>query len=180
MTEMTLGLTQPVPTTVATERQFFDVSVAKLVVMSIVTLGVYQIYWFYKNCQLARERGEDIWPLPRALFSPLFAFELFKRVRSTGRDAGVLAVANAGGLAWMYFLLQAMWRLPGLFSLTGFATVLPLVSVQRDIARVHQVLGFDPHVNDRFTWMNVVGIIVGSLFLLLIVIGAMAEIPTPK
>jgi hypothetical protein len=42
--------------------------------------------------------------------------------------------------------------------------------VQSDIARVHRALGVDPHVNDRFTWLNIVGIAFGGLFLLLMIL----------
>lgn len=181
MSAMTLGLSAaPIPTTTVRERQFFDVSVAKLIVMSIFTFGIYQAYWFYRNWQLAKERGDDVWPLARALFSPLFAFALFKEIQSTGRSAGVVAVTNASGLAWMYFLLQLTWRLPAPFGLIGVATVLPLVAVQRDVARVHQVLGFDPHVNDRFTWKNVIGIVVGSVLILMLLMAAMVTTPGPQ
>ena len=37
---------------------FFPVSVSKLVLMYMVTLGLYQLYWFYKNWMVIREREE--------------------------------------------------------------------------------------------------------------------------
>jgi hypothetical protein len=169
MSEMSLALSaEPSP---ARSRQFFDVSVLKLVVMSTVTLTFYQIYWFYRNWRLAKERGEDVWPLPRAIFAVLFAYSLFKDVRHTGRSVSLTAAANASGLAWLYFFFQLTWRLPDPAWLIGLASVLPLALVQRDIARVHRALGFDPGVNDRFSWKNIVGIVVGSLFILLVIVG---------
>jgi hypothetical protein len=65
-------------------RYFFDVSVVKLVVMSLVTFGAYQIFWFYKNWQVAKQRGEDVMPLVRAIFSIFFAYKLFKNVEEMG------------------------------------------------------------------------------------------------
>ena len=42
---------------------FFAVSILKFIVLSIFSLGVYDIYWFYKNWKLARAREDsDILP----------------------------------------------------------------------------------------------------------------------
>jgi len=169
MSDMSLGLSAA--SSPPRSRQFFDVSVLKLVVMSTVTLSFYQIYWFYRNWRLAKERGEDVWPFVRAVFSVLFAYGLFKEVREVGRSASMGVVANASGLAWLYFFFQLTWRLPDPVWFIGLGSVLPLALVQRDVAKVHRALGFDPHVNDHFTWKNIVGIIMGGIFILLIIVG---------
>src|SRR5262245_22041834 len=57
---------------------WFAVGTAKLVVMSVATLGLYQIYWFYQQWKRVRDGGEDVWPLPRAIFGVLFSYPLFK------------------------------------------------------------------------------------------------------
>ena len=44
----------PVPPPVAP--LFFTTSPLKLIVMSICTMGIYDLYWFYKNWKLVRER----------------------------------------------------------------------------------------------------------------------------
>ena len=38
------------------EPHFFPVSGLKLVVMSTVTFGLYEIYWFYQNWWLVKQR----------------------------------------------------------------------------------------------------------------------------
>src|SRR5829696_2579653 len=113
MSEMTLGLSASaagIP--VERKRYYFDVSILKLVVMSTVTFNVYQIYWFYKNWRMAKERGEDVIPFLRALFAVLFAYPLFKDIREQGRGASLVLVPSAGALAFLFFLLQGTWRLP--------------------------------------------------------------------
>jgi hypothetical protein len=173
MSEMSLGLSAATYSASQPEakRYFFDVSILKLVVMSTVTFNLYQIFWFYRNWRLAKERGEDLMPLPRAIFAVFFAYPLFQEVRQIGRTAGVNAAASAGGLAFLFFILQATWRLPDPLWLLGFASVLPLALVQRDIAKVHRSLGVDPHVNDRFTWKNILGVVLGGLWILLAIVG---------
>ncbi len=60
---------------------YFPVSLLKLVIMSVVTAGIYEIYWMYKNWALVREREKlDIRPFWRAFFGFFFCYSLFKRV----------------------------------------------------------------------------------------------------
>jgi hypothetical protein len=91
MSELSLGLSAmpAAERRVDLRRHFFDVSVVKLVVMSIVTFGLYEIYWFYKQWQARKESGQDVLPLPRAIFAVLFAHALFKEAEEIGRDASV-------------------------------------------------------------------------------------------
>lgn len=172
MTTLSLGIAAQQDTVeIEKRRYFFDVSILKLVIMSAVTLTFYQVYWFYRNWKLARERGDDVIPILRAIFGVLFAYALFKEVREKGRSAKLPLALSAGGLAWLYFFLQMTWRLPDPAWLAGYATILPLAIVQRDVARLHLSLGLDPNINSKLTWKNIVGIVLGGLFLLLTMIG---------
>ncbi len=182
MSETTLGLSASTESNGALEskRYFFDVSVVKLILMSTVTLTFYQIYWLYKNWQLAKERGDDVMPIARAIFGVLFAYPLFKEVREKGRASGLVLASSAGGLALLYFVLQITWRFPGAAWLLGYLSVVPLALVQRDVARLHSALGLDPNINSRFTWKNWVGLVLGGLFLLLIFIGLFVPEPVPN
>jgi hypothetical protein len=178
MSEMTLGLTaSAVGTPPERKRYFFDVSVLKLVVMSTVTFNLYQIYWFYKNWRMAKERGEDVIPILRAIFAVLFAYPLFKDIRERGRSASLTLLPGAGGLVFLFFLLQMSWRLPDPAWLLGFLSVVPLAIVQNDIAKLHRALGLDPGINNRFTWQNIVGVVLGGLWLLLAIIGTFLPEP---
>lgn len=63
--------TMPVSTPPLPQGQpvLFPVSPLKLVVMSTVTLGIYEIYWFYKNWKLVKQQTDrDIMPFWRAFF----------------------------------------------------------------------------------------------------------------
>lgn len=80
LTEERIGLARP------EVRRYF---VAKLIVMSTATFAMHQIYWFYKNWKFAKERGEHVIPLLRAIFGVLFAYFLFKEVVATARAVSV-------------------------------------------------------------------------------------------
>lgn len=67
------------------EPVFFPASLLKLGVLSVYTVGLYEIYWFYKNWQLirARERSNDS-PFLRAFFALFFCYSCFARMRRQG------------------------------------------------------------------------------------------------
>lgn len=172
MSELSLGLTRAAEASTEKRRLFFDVSVTKLVVMSIVTFGFYQVYWFYRHWRMAKERGESVIPILRAIFGVLFAYALFQEIREAGRARSLVLMKSAGALAFLYFILQLTWRLPDPFWLLGCATVVPLAIAQRDIAELHRSMDFHPD-NNHFTALNIVGIILGGLFWVLVVLGLM-------
>ena len=156
------------------KRYFFDVSPMKLLVMSTVTLGLYQIYWHYKNWKCVKERT-DVIPILRAIFGVLFAYSLFLEIRETAKQAGRESTLAAGPLAILYFLLQLTWRLPDPFWVLGFLAVVPLVIAQREVVRIHRGLGLDPTINDRVSWLNILAIVIGGLWLLLIALSLIMD-----
>ncbi|MGY0646353.1 MAG: DUF4234 domain-containing protein, partial [Paraglaciecola chathamensis] len=66
------------------EIHYFTVSTFKLVVMSIFTFGIYDLYWFYRNwTALKKLERPEIMPFWRAFFAPLFAYSLFSRIQQS-------------------------------------------------------------------------------------------------
>ena len=58
------------PRTPQGQPAFFAVSPLKLIVMSTATLGIYELYWFYKNWKLIKQRTEsNIMPFWRAFLA---------------------------------------------------------------------------------------------------------------
>ena len=44
---------------------FYVVSKTKFVVLFLATLGVYAVFWFYRNWRMYREHtGQKLWPTP--------------------------------------------------------------------------------------------------------------------
>src|SRR5688500_16468988 len=86
---------------------WFTVSQPKLVAMSVCTLGVYMIYWHYKQWQRWRERTqENIYPFLRALFSIFFTHQLFSKIRGDTIDTNAQnPTSSSSNLATMYVVL---------------------------------------------------------------------------
>jgi len=66
-----------------TDSRFYVVSTRKLLILYFMTLGLYHLYWNYKNWALHNQAtGEGVWPVPRAIFSIFFTHSLFRNIAS--------------------------------------------------------------------------------------------------
>lgn len=137
-------------------QQYFGVSKPKLVVLSLVTFGLYEIYWFYKNWMLVKIRtGQNIRPFWRAVFSVFFCYSLFKSVKQSANSLGIPCQMSPGLLACAYILLSAMWDLPDPFWLVGLLGFLPLVSVQGVINEVNAKAASTREQSSAYSLSNV-------------------------
>ncbi|HEX8617495.1 MAG TPA: DUF4339 domain-containing protein, partial [Thermoanaerobaculia bacterium] len=93
------------------ELPFFAVGVRKLVVMYVLTFGLYQLYWFYKQWWTIRARdGEDIWPLARAAFAWFFFHELVKDINEEARVTRIDGTLPVGRLTALFIIAMLMSR----------------------------------------------------------------------
>jgi hypothetical protein len=151
---------------------FFPVSLLKLTLMSLATLGLYEVYWFYKNWKCVRRNDGDKVNAPiRALFYPLMSYYLFQRIRGHADKAQVGPRLQAGLLATTIFVLAALWRLPDPWWLVSLLGFLPLLPVQSTVNEINRKLAPQAGINGRFSGWNVAGLVVGGILLLMSLIG---------
>jgi hypothetical protein len=152
---------------------FFAVTRLKLTVMLFATVGVYQIYWFYKHWQQTnRWQMRPVSPLARAIFSILFAYSLFERVKRFGQEREVAVPAIGSGLLALAYLFGSFaWRLESPADFVGLLSWLPLVYFQGRVNALHAQLGHDPALNSRFTGWNLLAIVLGGLLWIFVVAG---------
>jgi hypothetical protein len=151
---------------------FFATSPLKLVVMSIATLGLYELFWFYANWQRLKRRGKPrISPFWRTFFAYFTCYSLFKTVKETANTENVPSSFSPGILAIGWVFTGFLWKLPGALWIISYAAVLFLVPVQKTMNDVNRVLspGHDP--NTRFTAWNIFGIVLGGVILALSLLG---------
>lgn len=158
------------------ELPFFPVSVFKLTLMSIFTLGLYQAYWFYKNWQRVRHRegrGSAFW---RAFFGPIFCYALFARVRDYDQPGLTRSNLWAGPLAVGWIAANIAGQvLPEPYVLLAVLTVAFLLPVQ---ARVNEINGtFAPRHerNDRLTGLNWVAIVLCGVLYAIAILGTLGR-----
>lgn len=151
---------------------YFPVSLLKLVVMSAFTLGTYELYWFYKNWSLVRQReGTDIMPFWRAFFAFFFCYSLFKKIQSAAQSQGLQKAIAPGLLAVGWIIVTLLWRLPDPYWLATFAAVLFLLPVQSLANELNGATSPSHDRNARFTAWNVAAVVLGGLLLLSAVFG---------
>jgi len=157
----------------------FNVSLVKLVVMSLCTFGLYELYWCYQQWEAIRRReGENLSPFWRAFFGPLWSFKLFPRLQALTGKHGVPAGWSGGGLALGWLLIHALWRLPDPWWLASLLSFLPLLAVQQSINTLNAVAAPDADRNSSYSGKNVLIILLGSIFLLLVLWGTF--LPGPE
>ena len=152
---------------------FFAVSLLKLVVLSTCTLGVYQIYWFWRNWNRIRVSGAPgITPSLRAFFLLFYCYPCFLRIKRAGKSRGIVPAPPIGILAICFLLTTLSGNLPGLHCLIAFLSVAFLLPIQSYVNRINASAspGHDP--NSRFGVWNWIAVIVGGLLLILAAIGS--------
>lgn len=155
------------------EPVFFPVSKTKFILLSIASFGIYEVFWFYKNWQIMRDRdGMQVRPFWRAIFFPIWCFEFFKIVHERATGSGVSSSINAVGLGIGVIALNAMARLPDPFWLISFLSFVPLLPVLSVVSDVnHQAAPFADK-NDALSGKNLALLLIGGTLVILASIGA--------
>jgi len=90
---------------------FLYISPARLIIASIVSFGLYEAYWIYKNWQYIKKRDSlNIRPFWRGIFGVFFCHSLLKRIHGDPEARAIQSPTfAAGGLAtgWVVFVVAA-------------------------------------------------------------------------
>jgi hypothetical protein len=146
------------------------VSLLKLTVLSIVTFGIYELFWFYQQWKCIRRR-EDISPFWRTFFSGVTSFGLFKRIANDANASDVRVSFNPVVAGALVMVLSASSRLPQPWWLVSVLSFAPVLPVQATLNRLNAQLAPDADRNERWTASNYVVLVLGTLFLGLAILG---------
>jgi hypothetical protein len=159
-----------VPVETSTVGELHPMAVHKLVLMSICTFGIYELFWFYRNWSRVRERtGRALSPFWRSVFAPLWGYSFFDEVEAQALAARIDPGWSPLVLGLLYFVLHALWRLPDPWWLVSFLSVLTLVPVQGTINELAARRGVRP--DSSFQAKHVAVLVVGGICLLLALVG---------
>jgi hypothetical protein len=146
----------------------------KFLLLAVITFNFYLIVWFYRNwIRLRRVQKIDIWPVPRAIFSPFTAYSCFERMEEVvAKRSGQREVKfHAGTLALIYFVLHAVGRLPAPFFLVSLLACLPVLAVNLKARAANQAAGDDLAKDDYLAWWSWMLIVLWAGFFALAMIG---------
>jgi hypothetical protein len=169
---------------------FYVVSRKKLAILYMATLGLYGVYWFYKNWSNYKHRTSDnsdfdrsIWPVARGIFSIFFTHALFREVKAYGRDKAKVAEwvneSQATMLVLLMFVANVLDRLS--FRSVGspysdLASLVILIPVLSQLLGAQDMINTscgdpDGTSNSRFTKANYAWIVVGLLIWVMAIVG---------
>lgn len=104
----------------------YAIPIYKLAILSVSTLGLYEVYWFYKQWKsLKAEKKLDIGAVGRAIFAPFFSFSLFEHISELGTKK-----ISARWLGAAYFALVLTNRVPEVGWVFASFSFLPLIPAQ--------------------------------------------------
>jgi uncharacterized membrane protein len=141
---------------------WFPVARHKLIVMSVATLSMYQIYWFFKNFQRMNQRaGSGSSPFWRAVFAPLTAHGLFTHVRTDAQSRFIAVSWSSAGLAVIYLGLTLICFFDYPWWTLALGSVFALVPVHATMEEVNRKVAPNGVRNDRYSATNAVLIVLG-------------------
>lgn len=151
---------------------YFPVSLLKFAMMSIVTFGLYEVHWFYKNWDLERSRTQErLHAGLRAIFAPFFCYSLLSRIKTTAEHHQIRASYSSGLLSFAFFAWLASSGLPDPYWLIAPLSFVPLIPAQEVVNALNRQVVPDIDPNSRFRGWNIAGLLIGGLLLLLAIIG---------
>jgi hypothetical protein len=161
---------------------FYVVSVKKVMVLGLLTFGLYFIYWHYQNWRQYRDwhfartqEKQDIWPVPRGLFSIFFMHSLFRNVKAHADDNERLIDWDPGTIATILVILTIVGNVLDRMSMrnigypfTDILSLIVLAPLLYIYTRVQPIINAscgDPEStsNSGFTVANWVWIVIGAL-----------------
>ncbi|MCG8316759.1 MAG: DUF3857 domain-containing transglutaminase family protein [Pseudomonadales bacterium] len=132
----TAGLLRPKNIYDADRLIFYPISISKFVLLNVCTANIYSIYWMYRNWEfLKTNKEQNIIPFLRALFSFIFLYDFYKRVKLVAESEGQIVSTGQSGMlfiAAVYFVATllstnaAWWWLA---YLTGIACFIPALLI---------------------------------------------------
>jgi hypothetical protein len=129
-----------------TKPLYLYIPVGRLIILSLLSGGIYEAYWIYKNWRYIAERdGLEIQPFWRGVFGIFFCHSLLKRMHED-KDARAMVEpafspnALASGFVVLLILGNLLSRIPGPLAYSIVGAVMPsylcLVPVQNYVNTV--------------------------------------------
>lgn len=163
---------------------FYIVGLFKLAILFSCTLGLYMVYWFYRNWKLQKDTtDEDCWPIMRGVFFIFFTHELFARIDKKLRITERKYDWSSNYTATLFIGLVLISRISDKLALKGIGLpytdlagliLLPIIGIL--LIYVQRIINFtcndvDGESNNKFTSLNFLWIALGAICIALYIIG---------
>jgi hypothetical protein len=156
------------------------VSSTRFVLLYILSFGLYSIWWMNNTWRFFKEKESlDIMPVWRAIFSVFFIYSLFGKILDLAKQNNpALNPYSSGLLAVLYVVLSFSSRLPDPYWLITFGACLcfiqPIEAFNSAVANSDQ---YRAQKDSGMTTGQIIIVVVGALFWVLVLFGLFATVP---
>ena len=176
------------------EKQYSNkILISKLIILNILTFGIYTIYWVYKNWKYIKEYGKkDIQPGWRTvgLIVPIYniwlIYDQFKSIINLANKKKIETNWSAGGLTALFVILSIITikitlRLPDdyifvfLYPLLTFIAILPLIPIQNYLNNYWSKVQ-KHNLESKFATTEIILMVLGIILWAFILIGVGMEL----
>jgi hypothetical protein len=145
----------------------------KVLILSIVSFGLYGIWWIYKSWRFFKEKdGLDIMPAARAIFSIFFLYSLFENIQHYARSNGYEKSYSSGALFAGQLVFSLASRLPEPYWLisvvSSFFILAPANALNFAITNSGQ---YNATTISGFNGRQIAVLVIGGIFWILVLAG---------
>ncbi|WP_305967384.1 DUF3857 domain-containing transglutaminase family protein [Marinobacter salsuginis] len=168
------------------QSHYYPVSATKFIALGVITLGLYQVFWGYRNWRYISERdSRNLWSWVRGLFIPITCYGLFAHARNNavGSYHLPLAALSCALLAIAFFvlsLIQSADQIPALLMLValilGPLCLLPLQNYVNRLPENREAFAF----NSRWRLRHAAAALIFSLIMGVMVAEELRIIPSDQ
>lgn len=150
----------------------------KFILLSVVSLGLYEVWWIYKSWSFFRDKDNlDIMPAARALFAIFFLNSLFDRIQDFSKSKGYTKTFSSIGYFIGFIGLNFAGRLPDPYWVVSFLSMFFLIPALESLNYGIKNSGnYKVIENGKYSNRQTGLIIVGTIFWILILIGILVPL----
>ena len=145
------------------------ISIWKFILLSLITFGIYELVWFYRNWKfLKKEQNLKITPFLRTIFSTIFAWSFASYLKKFLKENNIICNYSPFFIWISYFIICILWKLPDPYSLLWYLTFVPLIPLVKSMNKYW--LSKEQNLSlKKFSWWQIILIIIGVILFLLII-----------
>jgi len=153
------------------------VTLQKFVILSIISLGLYNIWWMYKTWKFFKEKDNlDIMPVPRAIFAIFFLNGLFERIQDFAQSKGYTKTFSSVGCFLGVIAFNFAGRLPDPYFLISFLAFLFFIPALEALNHgIRNSADYEVRETERFNARQLILLILGSILWILMLLGFSME-----
>lgn len=157
------------------KKQFSNAQpISRLVILTVLTFGLYEIYWFYRNWKHLKDYHKlDINPVLRTigLFVPVLGlvliYDQLKDIKYYSQAAGIEESFSPGMILLLIIIFNIFSSLPKPYWMLSFLSVLPLIVVQRVLNSYWEKEQYGMPVRSKFSGGEKAILIIGVILFIL-------------